>query len=148
MSFAKFPLIKTMRKVNSKDFNTLVNWLNGKLQFNIKGPGVSCRQGPDGTRIHITQTYDGDGVGTIRTAKTRAAGWSGGTTTVNLLDSGGDEIDNAVTVYIHVLKNSTSSTDGYWPTLSDDQEVMIMKDHEDDWILVRPDIQASESCTA
>jgi hypothetical protein len=82
-----------------------------------------------------------------KTAKTQEAWQTDGTVSCKLLDDNGDVTGDDFDVYVLVAKTATDVTSGYWPTIANDQEIMIMKDREGDWILVRPDVEESESCT-
>ena len=82
----------------------------------------------------------------VRTVKTQEAWQSDGTVSVKFLDADGVEVGDAFDVYVLVAKSPTDVTSGYWPTITDDQILMVMKDREGDWIVVRPDVQQSTTC--
>ncbi|MCP4711595.1 MAG: hypothetical protein GY869_23500 [Planctomycetes bacterium] len=79
----------------------------------------------------------------IFTAKAQEDGQSDGTVSVKLLDASGAETGDPFDVYILIDKSATDITSGYWPTIATDDIIIILKDREGDYIIIRPDVQES-----
>ena len=145
MSFVEFPIIRNMRKVTSKDFNSLVGWLNSRMKLSIRGKGVSFKQGPAGTQVVISGDAIGVGVGLTTRAKVQVTqtSFSTGIVSVKKLDSDNAETGDAFNAYAFTSKASVNLTNcrpllvntGTWNT------VQVVKNIDGNWYITSPTCQ-------
>ncbi len=79
--------------------------------------------------------------------QTQEALQTDGTVSVKRLNSSGSEIGDAFDVYALMTKGATASpTTAWWPTISNDQKLIVSQNLAGEWYVIKPDIQSATEC--
>jgi len=131
------------QRITLADYNGIVDALNWMMNLSVNGPGCVFSKTPHGPSVSFKSADSG----TVTRAQTREAGHTDDVISVNLLDSTGNEIDNAVDVYVLPSK-AAINMNTYLPIITDDMKILVSKDQTGDYYLVWPTLVPKGSKTS